>query len=347
LAVQLISSRDGLLIRSTLYLRECMTTFSDVMNRLWRAVPSLLGLFLFGFSLATIQHQLKETPLSEIVASLKQTPAPYVLLAAVLVLLNYVMLTGYDSLATRYIGHPLPYRRSALVASLSYAISNGVGFSLLSSSAIRYRLYKTWGYSSIEVAKIIAFCNLSFSLGLLAAGGILFTIQPVAIPTLNGSLTLEELPFTSMRPIGVILLGLVAVYLTWNAKSRDEIKIGKWSIPHLPVWMSIALMLVTIFDWALSAGVLYAFLLPNLDSLGFVAFFSIYLLAQIAAILSNVPGGFGVFDGIIVVLLAPSVPSPIVVGALLGYRSFYHVIPFMVAVTGLGAYELKLRLKAS
>jgi uncharacterized membrane protein YbhN (UPF0104 family) len=35
------------------------------------------------------------------------------------------------------------------------------------------------------------------------------------------------------------------------------------------------------------------------------------------------------------------------VGALLGYRSFYHVIPFIVAVTGLGAYEMKLRLKSS
>lgn len=324
-----------------------MTTFSDVMNRLWRSVPSLLGLFLFGFSLATIHHQLKENPISEVFASLQQTPIPYVIMAGILVLLNYVMMTGYDSLATRYIEHPLPYRRSALVASLSYAISNGVGFALLSSSAIRYRLYKTWGYTSIEVAKIIAFCNLSFSLGLIAAGGILFTIQPVPIPTLSGSLTAEELPFSSVRPIGFFLLGLVVAYLTWNAKSRDAIKIGKLSIPHLPVWMSIALMVVTVFDWALSSAVLYTFLLPHLDSLGFIEFFSIYLVAQIAGILSNVPGGLGVFETIILLLLAPMIPSSIALGALLGYRALYHLLPFVVAVVGLGAYELKLRLKAS
>jgi uncharacterized membrane protein YbhN (UPF0104 family) len=324
-----------------------MTRFSDVINRLWHAVPSLLGLFLFGFSLATIQHQLKENPISEVFKNLQETPLPYVVMAALLVVLNYVMLTGYDSLATRYINHPLPYRRSALVASLSYAISNGVGFALLSSSAIRYRLYKSWGYTSIEVAKIIAFCNLSFSLGLIAAGGLLFTIEPVAIPTLSGTGLAEELPFSSVRPVGLICLGLVIAYLTWNAKSSEEIKIGKWSIPHLPVWMSVSLMLVTIFDWALSSAVLYTFLLPHLDSLNFIQFFSIYLLAQIAGILSNVPGGIGVFESIIGFLLAPSVPSTMIYGALLGYRALYHLLPFVLAVSGLGAYELKMRLKAS
>ncbi|MGB3135904.1 MAG: hypothetical protein WBG38_11065 [Nodosilinea sp.] len=44
---------------------------------------------------------------------------------------------------------------------VSYAISNSVGFALLSGSTIRYRFYSKWGLSPGKIGQIIAFCNLS------------------------------------------------------------------------------------------------------------------------------------------------------------------------------------------
>lgn len=100
--------------------------------------------------------------------SLTAIPKPYVILAIALTLINYVLFTGYDTLAVYHLRQPLSYRRTALVAIISYAISNSVGFALLSGSAIRYRFYSAWGFSVAKIAQIIAFCNLSFWLGLFA-----------------------------------------------------------------------------------------------------------------------------------------------------------------------------------
>jgi uncharacterized membrane protein YbhN (UPF0104 family) len=74
--------------------------------------------------------------------------------------LNYFLLTGYDTLAVRYLGQTLSYRRIALVSLISYAISNSVGLALLSGSAIRYKFYSAWGFSAAKIALIITFCNL-------------------------------------------------------------------------------------------------------------------------------------------------------------------------------------------
>jgi uncharacterized membrane protein YbhN (UPF0104 family) len=67
------------------------------------------------------------------------------------------------------------------------------------------------------------------------------------------------------------------------------------------------------------------------------------LLGQIAGVLSNVPGGLGVFETIILLLLSPSIPSAQLFGALLIYRVVYYLLPLIIAVLLLGAYELRQR----
>lgn len=51
-----------------------------------------------------------------------------------------------------------------------------IGFALLTGSAIRYRLYSTWGLSAVEITNIVAFCNLSFWLGLFTVSGVMFLV---------------------------------------------------------------------------------------------------------------------------------------------------------------------------
>jgi uncharacterized membrane protein len=60
---------------------------------------------------------------------------PSGLLAIAFTLMNCLAFTGYDTLAVRYVCHSLPYRKTALTAIVSIAISNCIGLALLSGSA--------------------------------------------------------------------------------------------------------------------------------------------------------------------------------------------------------------------
>lgn len=309
-----------------------MTSSSSVLHRVSHLLPSLLGVVLFGLSLWAIGHELREFSPEELLRSLQAIPWQFLLLAIGLTFLNYIALTGYDALALQYIRHRLPYSKTALVSVISYAVSNSVGFALLSGSAIRYRFYIPWGLSATQIAYIIAFCNISFWLGLLTVGGLIFILQPVAVPALL------HLPFTSVRPIGGIFLTVILGYLIWNGISQKALRLGSWVLPHLPVKLCLLQLLITSLDWFFAAGVFYT-LLPHASAVPLLVFFGVYLLAQLAGVISNVPGGLGVFETVMLLLLSPPISSAELFGALIAYRGIYYFLPLAIAVVLLGWHE--------
>ena len=74
-------------------------------------------------------------------------PAWHIAAAALLTLLNYAILVGYDWFAVRWVGEKdLPLRKIALASFTGYAFSYNFGATLFGTS-IRYRLYSAWGVS--------------------------------------------------------------------------------------------------------------------------------------------------------------------------------------------------------
>ena len=125
------------------------------LKRLSQFGSPILGLLLFGVSLWAIATQLREFDYRDIFRSMAEIPRVYLLLAFACTALNYLMLTGYDTLAMRYIRRSIPFRKIALTAVVSQAITNTAGLELLTGSAIRYRFYSAWGLSNLEIAKVI------------------------------------------------------------------------------------------------------------------------------------------------------------------------------------------------
>jgi phosphatidylglycerol lysyltransferase len=80
-------------------------------------------------------------------------------------------------------------------------------------------------------------------------------------------------------------------------------------------------------------------LLPREAAIGFFAFAGVYLLALAAGAISNVPGGIGVFE-FVLLLLMPAVPKDRLIGALIAYRAIYYFAPFAIALVLLGAHEV-------
>lgn len=297
-----------------------------------QVAPIVLSLGLFVLSVWVITNELRHHRLGDVLNNMAAIPIWTLVGAVVLTILNYVFLTGYDTLATRLVGCPLPYPKTALVAVISYAISNSIGLSLLSGSAIRYRFYSNWGFSPGQIGQIIAFCNLSFWVGLFAVGGVVFSVEPLSVP---GVL---HLPFSGVHPLGILFLAIIFTYLLLSSRSRRRIKLGGWVLPHIPLKLSLGQVVVTSCDWALAAGALYL-LLPDHPNLTYFIFFGNYLLAQIAGIVSNVPGGLGVFETVFILLLSPPIASEQILGALLVYRTIYYFLPFLVSISLLVLWE--------
>ncbi|MDZ8033174.1 lysylphosphatidylglycerol synthase domain-containing protein [Nostoc sp. DedSLP04] len=305
-----------------------------MLKKLQLNFSSLFGLLLLVLSLWAIANELREYNYRDILNSLAAIPKSRVSWAIWLTALGYLVMIGYDILGFNYINRSLSWNKIAFTNFISSAFSNTIGFALLTGSAIRYRFYASWGVSAVAIAQVIAFANFTFWLGMFAVAGLLFVINPLKIPTQL------HLPFATVRPIGVIFLLLVAAYLLGSIFIKQPLIIRGHEFRFPSLKISLAQIAISSFDWILAAAVLYA-LLPSNISLSYLDFLGIYLLAMFAGVVSNVPGGLGVFETIILLILSSKVSAAAVLGSMLAYRGVYYFLPLLVAAGLLGIYEIR------
>ena len=307
-----------------------------MLKKLQHNFSTLFGLLLLVLSLWAIANELREYNYLDILNSLAAIPKSRLSWAIWLTALGYLVMIGYDILGFSYINRSLSWNKIALTNFISSAFSNTIGFALLTGSAIRYRFYASWGVSAVAIAQVIAFANFTFWLGMFAIAGFLFLVNPLKIPTQL------HLPFTTVRPIGVIFLVLVAIYLLGSILIKQPLIIRGQEFRFPSFKISLAQIAISSFDWILAAAVLYAVLPANI-SLSYLDFLGIYLLAMFAGVVSNVPGGLGVFETIILLILSSKVSGAAILGSLLAYRGVYYFLPLLVAAGLLGLYEIRLR----
>ena len=314
---------------------------ADRVNTRWtawlRVAGPLLALVLCGLALYALHRQLASYHLHDIRRALASIPAAGLWFASLLTVLGYAAMTGYDALALRYIGQPLAYRKTALASFMSYAFSNNMGFGMLAGGSVRYRLYGGWGLSALDITRVILFCSFTFLMGLFVFGGVVFLLFPLPIP-----LDLLALPCTTTRPLGVLFLALVAMYAGLRLFRHGPLRVWALEFP-VPPWPVLGTqVLIASVDWALAGSTLYV-LLPHHPAQGLPSFFAIFILAQVAGIVSQVPGGIGIFETVVVLLLSSSMPAPDVVAALLAFRALYYLVPFGIATALLGGFEVGLK----
>ncbi|MBI2884085.1 MAG: UPF0104 family protein [Candidatus Methylomirabilis oxyfera] len=294
---------------------------------------ALLGLVLFMTAIWVLHQELRGYRYDDVALQIGDLRTSRLLFALGLTILDYVVMTGYDTLILRYIQYPLAYGRIALASFIGSTLSNSIGLSLLTSAPVRYRLYSAWGLSVREVAGLVAFNGMSFWLGVFAVGGVVFLLEP--LPTT----TLLYLPFASIRSLGAALLIVVGGYVCSSTWRRTPLQIWDVQIALPAPPLVLAQISLACLDWILAASVLYV-LLPSTATVGFRRLLAIFLLAHLAGALSLLPGGIGVFETVMLSLLSPLFSAPSIVAALLAYRGIYYLLPLGVATALLGSYEL-------
>lgn len=302
-------------------------------KKLLRNIGPWFGLLLFTAALWILHKELKTYRYQDLLHGLATLPTHRLYVGLGLTLLNYVLMSGYDILALRFIQYQLPYRKIAFTSFIGYAFGNNFGLSMLAGGSVRYRLYSAWGLSAQEITKVVAFCSLTLWLGFLTLGGIVFLFEPIAIPEVL------RLPFNSARPVGVLFLVLVGGYFLWSVTRKGPLRLREWEVSVPKTNLLVAQVVLASLDWMLAGSILYA-LLPSSPRLSFFGFLGIYLLAEVSGLLSQIPGGLGVFETVVLILLSPVLPSSAVLGSLIVYRGVYYLLPLGAAAIMLGSHEI-------
>jgi len=304
---------------------------SPVPARLRQALPVFIGLALFLTALEVLRVELRAVSWHEITADVLRIPPRQLALALFLTLLNYAALTGYDLLAFAYIRKPLPVPRIAAASFLAYAISNNVGFAALSGASVRYRFYTRWGVTAEELSRIVFSYSVTFWLGLFALGGLSLVVTP-----LPESLQLPGHQF--LRLAGGILIAIPPAYLVATIVRRKPLRLRGFELPLPTPAIALSQIAISAADWALAGAVLYVLLPPA--GLPFLPFISIFLIAILLGMISHVPGGVGVFEGLMVVLLRQWHPSARLLPVLVVFRVIYYLVPLSLALIGLVSDEM-------
>ena len=264
---------------------------------------------------------------SEIAASVTLIPISNLALAAICTAGSYLCLSGFDTLAVRYVGRSLPYRHIFLTSFVSLSISHTIGLSPLSSGALRYRFYSGFGLSSVDVGKIILFCAVTVGLGLMSLGSLALILKP------DLSFGLLGLTPAVARDGSLFCLALVSAYvlLAWKLRQPLSLRGHKFCLPTAGI--AVAQVIVGTANFAFVAAALQALLA---SSAAYPETVAAYVLGNAAALLTHIPGGLGVFEFVITSLVAHGN----VIGALIAFRLMYFLVPLLLGSILLAATEL-------
>ena len=160
---------------------------------LLRKAAPLLTVLLFAGALWLLHRELAGFHYRDVMMFLRTLPRSRLLLAVLFTALGYAAMTGYDTLAFRNIRDPLPYRKIALASFAGYAFSNSLGFALLTGTPIRARLYSGWGLTATQVTRVVVFCFITFWLGFITLGGIVFLVEPLPLPQESKAITMPQI----------------------------------------------------------------------------------------------------------------------------------------------------------
>jgi glycosyltransferase 2 family protein len=263
-----------------------------------------------------IYRAVSEYSLEEIVASIRSIPARHVAGAFGFAALSYLCLTGFDYLAVRYAGKPLAYRRASLTSFCSLSIGHNVGVAALSSGAIRYRFYSRWGLSAGDVAKVVIFSGLTVGLGLVTLGGIGLLLYP---GDAEGLLGLQR---GAIMGMGVSCLAVPVAYLALSHFLRHPLHIRDWSIQLPPLHLAIPQVAVGTLNFACVAACLHQ-LMSAFADLAYLKVAATYVIGNVTALMSHVPGGLGVLEATVIYLI----PGAGSLASLVAFRVIYFFVP--------------------
>lgn len=296
-------------------------------SRPLQSAGPLISLTILGAALWYMYNTLQAFDLRDIFTHFLHHSMVTVSFAVVLAGFSYLAVTGYDVLALAYLRRRLPYSFIAPTAFIASVFGNNLGFALLTGTSIRYRMYSRVGLNIREIAVISSLCALTTMLGM----AMLFSLS-----TLLGNSALSEsafgLPHGTLTLAGGIILLLMLTYIGAARFHPFSIRLKQVSILLPSSGIVFGQVGIATVNLLIVGTLIYYLVLPFNQDGGYLTFIGVFAVAIIAGSASNVPGGIGVFESVLMAGL-PDVRPDALLGCVLLFRCVYYLLPLILAST--------------
>lgn len=266
-----------------------------------------------------------EITIEDVLSGLRSTHSSSIIFAFFMMVLCYVSLSGYDIVALRSLGKNVP-RRDVFKGSVSaYALSHNIGFAPITGTYARYRMYSPYGVTLADVARIMVLAGASFWLGIILILGISLVVFP-------GVLRLGSWipPYPFQVAVGLLITDIIVIYYLLIARGKKNVGFGKFSVPLPNLQDAFFQSFISLLEMILASGILWV-LIPDSTIYDYPFVLVAYVFAFVMVLITHAPGGAGVLEAIILLML-PSLPGGQVVSALLLFRVIFHLIPLVFGI---------------
>lgn len=308
----------------------------QAMKKYLRYLGHVLICAIFLLAVYLLYNKLRAYSIAQIRECIQQISYARIGISFFLMIINYMILVGYDWLALKAIHKQLPLPRVGLVSFVGQAVSYNFG-ALLGGTSVRYRFYSAWGFSLTDIVRLVLMLAVTFWVGALGLCGIIFIFWPPIIPDALAA----NMPITDVRILGYILTAIAVAYLALCFLIRKPMHIFGKEFEFPRPRIAIAQCVVAGVDLIAAAACMFV-LLPGDINITFMEFLPSYLMAQVAVVVTHIPGGVGVFE-LIILELTHTPQEQVVFAAVLLFRFIYYIVPLVAAALLLAIYEARQR----
>ena len=303
-----------------------------MQKRFWHYFGIAAAIAVFAAAVWALTWQLRDLRWDDLFHQLEAIPLHRILTAIAATFAAYLVLAAYDHTAFRYIGRRMAFGRVAFVSSISYAFSHNLGFGVLTGGAVRLRFYTDWGVPPGDIARVVLYAGIVYYLCGLSVGGLL------ALPNAAALGAVLKLDTGLVRAVAAVLVLFGALYVMWCLRGSPVFHVGGRQVTPPKLRHGLIQFCVGTLEWVFTSAVLYLVLPPDFG-MSYWHFVAVYVLAYTAGYISHVPGGLGVFETVLLVLMPDTVPTHVVAAGVITYRVIYFLMPLALALALFGAYE--------
>ena len=131
------------------------------------------------------------------------------------------------------------------------------------------------------------------------------------------------------------------IYLALAACIRRVLRFRRWELEMPPLRLAIGQVIIGPLNFACVAACLHQ-ALAAISDVSYLGVAAAYVIANVTALITHVPGGLGVIESVITFLL----PQGDIIGALVVFRFVYYLVPLGIGSLLLASIELARRRKA-
>jgi len=304
-----------------------------MLKMFFHSALQILAIFFLCVACWLVLKEIRTVGWDEIQRQITTLSSSVLFLSLLFVVADYLAFSGYDFLALKYIQKHIAAPYVIKTAFISFAITNTTGHAYLAGGSVRYFLYARFGLTQFDVLKMIAFESLTYLLGISV-------VLDLCLFVIHYAYANAVMHNVSYLIVLAVLMSLIScIYLFLPPKKWKK----AFTLPS--VQLKITQLIIGVADCLAATLVFYTLFRGHLSGDYFYVA-CVFLMAQIIGIISQVPGGLGVFEATFLSLFPHSVDQkgPLL-ATLISFRVLYYFLPLLCSCLLLMLEFLSKRIK--